>query len=98
MGQQRIADVIFAERQDRCQLVAAPFKGNSEKPNIGDVFNQRFQHRIAALLDHLNRFGPTSAHGFAALTMKVPLAVATGGLLVSPSWAEARTKATLRVT
>src|SRR6056297_3306900 len=93
--QQRVADQLVLEGHDCGQLVAAPIEGNAEKADIGHATHQSPEGRVAALLDHLNRFGTGARHQEGS-TVKVPVAVATGRS-ASSSMARARTKATERV-
>ena len=93
--QERVADQIVIEIQHPGQFVAPAVELDAEKADIGHAMHQRVQRRVAALLDHLHRFGTLAAQNLCS-TVKAPEAVATG-FSVSSSTAVARTKATLRV-
>ena len=102
-GQERVADQLVVERQNRGQLVAAPVKADTQKTDIGDAADQGLERPIAAFLDDLDGFGPWPVHalpsvglGLPASMVNAPEAVATGSPS-SSSWAVARTKATVRV-
>jgi hypothetical protein len=87
--------IRLTEGQDRRQLIPAPVELDTQKADVGHTFDQRPQQPLAALLDHLHRFG--ALHFGALSTVKAPVAMATGRVS-SSSVATARTKATLRVT
>src|SRR6056297_3230003 len=93
--QVRITDQAFLEWHDSGQLIPAAIEHDPQKTDIGHAIHQCVQRGIAALLDHLDGFGPGAAHDLAS-TVKAPVAVATGRVS-SSSIARARTKATDRV-
>ncbi len=93
--QERVADQLVVEVQHPGQLVAAAVELDAEEPDIGHAADQGAECRVAALLDHLHRFGTGPGHHLLS-TVKAPEAVATGRS-ASSSIAVARTKATERV-
>ena len=69
-----------AKGSGRGQFVAAPVEADAEEPDVGHALDQRAQRGVAALLDHLHRFGARArAHAPSLIrrrsTVKAPVAV-----------------------
>ena len=96
----RVADILAGKGQNGGQFIAAPFKFDAQKPDIGNARGQPSQRIIAARGDDMGGIGGAAVHRNHSCDCSIekdPVAVATG-LAASLSVAVTRMKATERVT